>query len=106
VDHGGVPLHAVDVEGHRPLHAVQVVVQAGSHRHKQGGGHPVQPQGSGQLVSEEPVAQVDGALGLINGQQGPVPLGQSDLFHGENSFSPWIFPLYSPQAGIAIKSVV
>ncbi len=75
VDHLALGPHVGDVEGHGPLHAVQVVVQAGGHRHKQRGRHPVQPQGPGQLVGKEAVAQVDGALGLINGQQGLIPLG-------------------------------
>ena len=55
VDHLGGAFHAVDVEGHGALHAVQVVVEAGGGGHKQGGGHPVQTQGAGQLVLKQAV---------------------------------------------------
>ena len=82
VDHYGLPLDAPDVEGHRALHTVQVVVDAAGLGHEQGGGHPVQAQGAGQLVLEQPVEKADGLLGLIDGQQGGISLGDAgDMIH-------------------------
>ena len=78
--HGGV-IHAPDVEGDRTLHAVEVVVEAGRGGHKQRSGHPVQPQRAAQPVLKQAIEQADGLLGLINTQQGRIPLGNTGMFH-------------------------
>ena len=46
---------AEDIEGHRPLIAVQVVVQAGLLIHKQGCRHPVKVQLGPQIVLKQPL---------------------------------------------------
>ena len=53
VDHLGVPARVGHVEGHGPLHAVQIVVQAGGRLHKQGGGHPAQVERTAQIVLKQ-----------------------------------------------------
>ena len=53
VDHLGVPPRVGHVEGHRALHAVEVVVQAGGRLHKQGGGHPAQVERTAQIVLKQ-----------------------------------------------------
>ena len=81
VDHHGGVVHPPDVKGHRALHAVQVVVQAGGGRHEQGGGHPVEAQGPAEPVLEQALEQADGLLGLIDAEQGGIPLGDGSLSH-------------------------
>ena len=83
--HGGIP-HAVNVKGDGALHPVQIVVQSGGLGHEQGGGHPVEPQRAGQLVFKQALEQADGLLGLVNRQQGGIPLRQLNFFHGKHSF--------------------
>src|SRR5699024_9051078 len=60
---------------------VEVIVEAGCGRHEQGGRHPVQAQGAGQLVGKQALQKVDGLLGLIDGQQRGISLGQGDFSH-------------------------
>ena len=105
VDHLGGLFHAVDIKGDRALHAVQVVVQAGLGGDEQGGGHPVQPKGAGQLVREQPLQQADGLLRLIDGQQGAVTLRKRNFTHDEHSFIGLKSPLlYRIGRKIAIAS--
>ena len=96
MDHHGLPLDAPDVKGHRALHAVQVVVDAAGPGHEQGGGHPVQAQGAGQLVLEQAVEKADGLLGLVNRQQGGIPLWDAgDMIHTDSLLTFSILEYYT-----------
>ena len=79
VNHLGVPAGVGDVKGHSPLHAVEIVVQAGGGLHKQGGGYPAQVEGAAQGVLKQALEQADGLLGVVQVQAGGVPLGDDGL---------------------------
>ena len=54
VDHLGIPPGGGDVEGDGPLHAVEVVVEAGGRLHKQGGGDPAEVEVAAEGVLKHP----------------------------------------------------
>ena len=85
VDHLRVPPGIGNVKGHRPLHAVQVVVQAGGRLHEQGRGHPAEVEGAAQIVLKQALQKADGLLGIIEVQTGGVPLWDHGMQH---SFTP------------------
>ena len=61
-----------DVEGHRALHAVQIVVQAGLWVHHERRGHPQKVQSFRQKGLEEILHHLDGYLGVVQVQAGLV----------------------------------
>ena len=81
VDHLSVGAHVGDVEGDGPLHAVQVVVEAGLAVHEQGGGDPVEVQPHAQAVLELLMDQLDGPLELVVAQGHPVAGGDGGFTH-------------------------
>ena len=65
VDHLGFPAGEGHIEGDRPLHPVQVVVEPGSGFHKKGSRHPPQIQSSGQSIFKNTLEKTDGLLRVI-----------------------------------------
>ena len=61
-----------DVEGHRALHAVQIVVEAGLRIHHEGRGHTQEVQPLRQKGLEEVLHALDGHLGVVQVQAGLV----------------------------------
>ena len=76
--------HIGNIESHRALYTVKVVVQTGRTVHKQGGGDPVQVQPHGEIVLKIGVDQLNGPLELIIGQGHPVAGGDRQLAHRKN----------------------
>ncbi|MPM98929.1 hypothetical protein SDC9_146119 [bioreactor metagenome] len=81
VDHLPVSAHVRNVEGHGAFHAVEIVVQARSPVHKQGGGDPVEVQPLRQVLLKIRVNEFDGALELVVGQRHFVPGGNHYFTH-------------------------
>ena len=81
VDHLGVPPGGGNIKSDRPLHTVEVVVEAGGCLHKQGGGYPAQVQRAAQRVLKKTLEQADGLLGVVEVETGSVPLGDVGLVH-------------------------
>ena len=66
---------AEDVEGNGAFHPVEVVVEAGILRHKEGGGDPVEIQQGSQPVLKEALEQGNGFLRLVNGKEALIARG-------------------------------
>ena len=81
VDHLHLGSHRRHIEAHRPLIAVQVVVQARILRDKQGGRHPLQVQGPGKLVLKGLLDVGNGPLGIVGIQGRPIALGNVNMVH-------------------------
>ena len=81
MDHLPLGVCPGDVEADGPLHAVQIVVEAGARRHEQGRGHPPQVQGAAQVHLKVVLDEFDGPLHLVDGQRGPIPFGNVYLAH-------------------------
>ena len=86
VDHLCVPPGVGNVEGDGPLHAVEIVVQAGGGLHKQGGGDPAQVQRAAQRILKQALEQANGLLSVIEVQTGGVPLWNDRLQHKKAPF--------------------
>ena len=65
-----------DVELHRALHPVQIVVEAGARVHEQRRGHPGEMQIPGKIALEAVLDGFDGDLGINDAQEGTIALGQ------------------------------
>ena len=81
VHHLGADAGGGDVETHRALHAVQVVVQAQGRVHEQGGGDPLEVQRRAQLDLEGLLDHANGLLGVVKAQAGHIALGDGILAH-------------------------
>ena len=93
VDHLGVLLGKGYVKGHRPFHAVEVVVEAGLGLHKEGGGYSAEVQRPGESVLKDPLQKTDGLLGVIEVEGGGVALGNDGLGHGDQLLRLRLLPL-------------
>ena len=85
VHHLAVSAHIGDIEGHRTLHTVKVIVQARFSVHKQRGGHTMQIQPHRQAVLELLMDQLDGPLQLVVGQRHLIPGGNGQFTHVSSS---------------------
>ena len=87
VDHLGVLApNAGDVEPDGTLRAVQVVVQTGIGSDKQGGGHPAQVQGIGEVGLKGFFDECDGPLLFIVRQGSGIALRNHKIVHGISFF--------------------
>ena len=68
VNHLTVQTHIGNIKGHGALHAVQVIVEAGTAIHEQGGGDAAQVQRVAEVCLEGICDKGDGSLQLIVGQ--------------------------------------
>ena len=84
-----------DFKLHRPLHAVEVVVQAGHLLHEEGGGDPVEAQGGGEVVLKEAMQQADGHLRVVDAENAPVALRYKNAHI--SSFKPLSAPTAAPE---------
>ena len=83
VDHLSVgTLHGGNVEAHGPLHAVEVVVEAGVPIHEQRRGHPAEVQGKFQVLLEAAFHKFDGPLHVVAVERGAVAVGNDAGIHG------------------------
>ena len=87
-----------DGKFYRPLHTVQVVVEAGVGFQEKGSTYPVKGQGPAKVVLEQLLDQADGPLGVIKAQQGTVPLGHKGFAHNLH-----YFPLRSSRKGRGVN---
>ena len=71
------------VEGDGPLHAVEVVVEAGFRAHEQRGGDPLQIQRAAQMAGKGVFDELDGPLGVVNRKGRAIALGDFQLDHGD-----------------------
>ena len=81
VDHLGFLAHGGDIEGDRPLVAVQIVIQAGVLGDEQRGGDPLQIQGVGKLLLKGLLDVGNGPLGVIGIQGGGIVFGNVNGAH-------------------------
>ena len=79
-----------DIKTDRAFIAVQIIVQAGVFRYKQGGGNPLQIQRGGEFLLEGGLDIRNGPLGVISVQSRPVALGYVNLIHIFRPFLPAI----------------
>ena len=87
VHHFGTAVHGGNVKIHRPLHAVQIVVQAAALQYEQGRRHPFQVQRGAELLLKNGLDEADGLLGVVQAQRAFVALGDHSVAH-----IPFLFP--------------
>jgi hypothetical protein len=87
VDHfPGGPADGGDVEAHGPLHAVEVVVEAGVPVHEQGRGDPAEVQGELQVLLEAALYELNGPLHIVAAEGRAVALGDQTGIHDVASY--------------------
>ena len=84
--HLSVHAHGGNVKGHRPLVAVQVIVQAGAFGDEQGRGDALQVQRLGKFLLERLLDIGNGALGVVGVQHRLVVFGNVNFVHKTASF--------------------
>ena len=86
VDHLCVPPGVGNVEGDGPLHAVEIVVQAGGRLDEKRRGHAAQIQFAGERILKRALNQADGALRFIQRKVRRIARGNKRLTHRKSPF--------------------
>ena len=77
-----------NVERHRALHAVEIVVQAAGRLNKQRGSDALEMQRKAQLLLKQVLDQADGLLRVVQPETGAVPFRNPNMVHVDHSLAP------------------
>ena len=110
MDHLSFRVSPRDGEADRPFHTVQIVVETGARFYEYGRGNSPQVQGAAQVHLKAVLDEFNGPLHLIDGQRGPIPLGDKYLTHAASSLGKSIsvniiydLPLCQPENGGGLR---
>ena len=78
-------LYRRNIKGHRPFHAIEVVIEAGVSVYKEGCGDPAKVQRQLQVLLKAALDKFNGPLHVVTIQGRPVALGNDALVHGVSS---------------------
>ena len=81
MDYLGIHSHSGNIEGYRPFHTAQVVIQTGALGDEQRSGNALQVQRLGKLLLKGFFDIGNGPLGVVGIQNGGIILGDVDLIH-------------------------